>query len=325
MYNKDFFERDSRLQESYSRRSHILDFDMLRLGKVMLEENPNRYAFGFGVYVISEIDKERKNAVELQEVKRNTDECNQKNDLFNTFLKMSRQPCVLCNRVFLKVFGDLQRPSSLGGDARELGQVICIESSTEFSPVLPVWSPFYLLESVYLKLIDNFNGFYSNFRYNRGDNTLFVNWYKSIVGVLFKHYKKVYNTFGCASLELSVEAGTLDGQSIKRTWYKMPKKVYSNRYSTDCYAGVFDKRGEFNRIGIDDLKEFAGSKATWEELELENSFFIKDLKGMSEKAEAPTEKKVPPKKKGKSASIPIVEFGPDVYGLEEISKLYNVK
>ena len=32
---------------------------MLRLGRIMLENNPNRNAYGFGVYGITELDKER--------------------------------------------------------------------------------------------------------------------------------------------------------------------------------------------------------------------------------------------------------------------------
>ena len=118
LWNTDFFKRDSRLVDSFSRHAHILDFDMLRLGKTMLQNNPNRTAFGFGVYVISEIDKERKNAPELKDIKADSKECNQKNDLFNVLLKMSRHACVVANRVFIKVFADLQRPESLGADAR---------------------------------------------------------------------------------------------------------------------------------------------------------------------------------------------------------------
>ena len=118
--------------ETFSRHSHIIDFDMLRLGRVVLEDNPKRYAFGFGVYVISEIDKERKNDKELREsgIKGDAPVANQKNDLFNTLLKMSRHACIVANRVFVKVHADLQRPESLGADARELGELHYIEDYT---------------------------------------------------------------------------------------------------------------------------------------------------------------------------------------------------
>ena len=44
MWNTDFFEKDSRLIDSYSRHSHIIDFDSLRLGKKVIENNPKKWA-----------------------------------------------------------------------------------------------------------------------------------------------------------------------------------------------------------------------------------------------------------------------------------------
>ena len=172
LWNSDFFRRDSRMQQAYSRHAHILDFDMLRLGKILLKDNPNRNAFGFGVYVITEIDKERKNTPELSEVKRNTDECNRKNDLFGVLLKMSRHACVIANRVFVKVLADLQRFGSLGGDVRELGEVVTIEAQSEIVPVLPFFSPFHFFALLYDWLFSRFTNLYTRYRYIRADNTL---------------------------------------------------------------------------------------------------------------------------------------------------------
>ena len=56
---------------------------MLRLGKKVMENNPKAGSFEFGVASITEIGKERGNNLELKEVKKGTDEANQKNDLFN--------------------------------------------------------------------------------------------------------------------------------------------------------------------------------------------------------------------------------------------------
>lgn len=277
LYNKDFFARDTRLQESFSRHSHILDFDMLRLGKVMLDNNPLRKSFGFGVYVISEIDKERKNSIELQEIKRKDEECNQKNDLFNTLIKLSRHQCVIANRVFVKVFADLQRPSSLGADARELGEVMRIVEQPSIEPLLPVYSPFWVFEWVYARLSDKFNSMYVQYRYSRGDNTLFMHVIKNIMALLSKHYRAVRNTFGCSAMTVSLESGTLDGVRMERRWYKMPKKIYSERYCTDCFSSIFDKRAEDNVFGIDDIPEYESGRATWAELQSQHSFLQRDL------------------------------------------------
>ncbi len=285
LWNKDFFDRDARLQESYSRHAHILDFDMLRLGKTMIENNPNAGAFGFGVYVISEIDKERKNTIELQEVKRNNEECNQKNDLFNTLLKMARHNCVIANRVFVKVFADLQRPSSLGADVRELGEVIRIVDQSQNTPVLPFYSPFWWFEGVYLWLYNKFCDTYLSYRHTRGDNTLFMTLFKNLIALMNGHYVRVYNTFGCANMNLVLENGTLEGVQMIRQWYKMPKKVYSNRYCTDCFSSIFEKRAEDCCIGLEDLPEYEGSVATWFELQEQHSFFQRDLQVITEKKE----------------------------------------
>lgn len=94
--------------------SHILDFDVLRLGKKVLENNPKSGSFEFGVVAITEIGKERGNNLELKEVKKAVNETNQKNDLFNSWLKMCRHSATVDNFPFIKVFTDEQRPESWG-------------------------------------------------------------------------------------------------------------------------------------------------------------------------------------------------------------------
>ncbi|MGN1052986.1 MAG: hypothetical protein ACI4SH_06305, partial [Candidatus Scatosoma sp.] len=115
LWNTDFFE-DGEKQE---RHSHILDFDVLRLGKKVMENNPNAGSFEFGVVAITEIGKERGNTLELKEVRKGTEETNQKNDLFNGWLKMCRHSATVDNYPFIKVFTDEQRPESWGADARD--------------------------------------------------------------------------------------------------------------------------------------------------------------------------------------------------------------
>lgn len=295
VWDTDFFSRDSRTQAAISRHAHILDFDMLRLGKILLQNNPNRNAFGFGVYVVTEIDKERKNTPELAEVKRNTDECNQKNDLFNVLLKMSRHACVIAKRVFVKVIADLQRFGSLGGDVRELGEVVTIEGKGELSPVLPFFSPFWFGSMLSEWVLQKFVGLYYEYRYLRGDDCLTMYILKSLAAALQRHDRRVRNTFDCAVLTLTVESGKQDGEPLARKWYKMPKKVYANRYSTDCLAGIFERRAEQNAVGLDDLPEYAGERATWDELQKQNSFFQRDMECVDELTDEQT---------GESFSVP---------------------
>ena len=105
---------------------------MLRLGRKVLAENPQKDAFEFGVVVITEVGKERGNNLELREVRKNTLETNQKNDLFNTALKMERHPATVANFPFVRIITDEQRPSSWGADARDMAEIIHIREKSDF-------------------------------------------------------------------------------------------------------------------------------------------------------------------------------------------------
>ena len=282
LWNTDFFKRDSRLLESFSRHSHILDQDMLRIGTKMLKDNPNRYAFGFGVYVISEIDKERKNSLELKEVKKDEKDpetgeivCNQKNDMLSVTLKMSRHACVIANRVFDRFNCDLQRTGDLSAGIVELGEVLHISEKGDLSPVLPFFSPFWIIELIYLFFKRKFDNFYAQYRFNRSDNTLFMYLYKGIISKLSHYCERISNLFGAQTLKVEVEDSR--GRIKKCKWYRMPKKVFSDRYCTDGHAAIFELRAELNMIGIEDLKEYAGKRATYYEMGLQNSHFWNDI------------------------------------------------
>ncbi|MBR4309424.1 MAG: hypothetical protein IKT79_00175, partial [Akkermansia sp.] len=145
IWDCDFFKRDSRLIDGFSRHSHILDYDMVRLGAQMIENNPNRYAFGWGVWVYTELDKDAKNTLEQQELKASDEECNQKNDLMHVMFKMSRHACMIRNRNFVRIIADMQRVENITANLRQVGQVALISEKEEPKVVLP-WRPAFLEE-----------------------------------------------------------------------------------------------------------------------------------------------------------------------------------
>lgn len=155
----------------YTRFAHILDFDVLRLGKKVIANNPKAGSFEFGVVAITEIGKERANMLELKEMKKCADEANQKNDLFNAWLKMCRHSATVDNFPFVKVFTDEQRSESWGADARELADILYVVNSGK--PKLAL--PFYTIEEMLFDwAFSRFTAVYYNFRHIRGDNTLLV-------------------------------------------------------------------------------------------------------------------------------------------------------
>ena len=279
MWNNDFFKRDSRLLSAFSRHAHILDFDMLRLGKTIIQDNKKANAFDFGIINISEIGKERLNGLELQTIKKNVDETNQKNDLFNSFLKLIRHVSTIGNYPFVRFFTDDQRPDSLNADMRELCDLIYSDKCSEFKLTLP----FFEFEDLIINfLLDKFKEKYLDHRFYRGDNTLAIYLLHNIISKINNYKVKIYNTFGYYNLDLAVQKGTRDEEIKKHNYYILVKKIYAKRFSTDCFNDYFMLKKLKSKIGINDLDSFKSEKATLEELLQENSYFFNELMKLKE-------------------------------------------
>ena len=276
LWNTDFFKRDSRLIDSYSRHSHIIDFDALRLGRKMVENNAFADSFEFGVVDITEVGKERKNMLELKEMKKREETTNQKNDGFNDWLKMIRHSATVDNYPFVKVITDEQRPESWGADARDLCEIVHIRESGETRLAMPF---FFIGELLYSAVFGKFVSLYYNYRFMRGDNTLSMHILKTVTAKIQHYYTGIYNTFGYCPLRVQIESGTQDGELDENKYYLANKKIYSKRFSTDCFSDFFTQKALRSPVGLDDLPEYRTEKATFAEMELQNSYFINDLRG----------------------------------------------
>ena len=274
LWNSEFFKRDSRLIDSFSRHAHILDFDSLRLGRKVIDDNCNADNFEFGVVVITEVGKERGNSLELSEKKKKDETTNQKNDLFNSWLKMVRHSATVDNFPFVRVITDEQRPESWGADARDLCEIVHIRESGETRLAMPFFS---FAELLYDWIFSRFAGLYYQYRYLRSDNTLIMYLLKLITAKVHHYYTGIYNRFGYCTLRVQVESGTQDGQISENKYFLVSKKIYSKRFSTDCFSDFFTEKALRSPVGIDDLREYSTEKATFDELQEQNSYFVNDL------------------------------------------------
>ena len=279
MRDNDFFNRDPEMEKALSRHCHIINMDMLRLGKRMQKE----FKLSFGVYVITEIDKERKNTQELKEEKKLDEGVNQKNDLFNACLMMCRHSAVIANRVFIRIICDLQRPEAWGAGGRELGEVIYIEEKGKLAPALPFFSPYWITEWLFSFVKDKWSDFRSKYDVERRDGTLFDYLLTNSTSMVNNHYDKVNGLFGHFTLSLQIQSGRMDGELKKGRWYILTKKDRANRYKTDCLSSVFTTY-EPNTMHIDDFICYAGDIGTLKENGLQNSYFQNDIREMHKKA-----------------------------------------
>lgn len=273
MWDTDFFQRDSKDIDAISRHAHIVDFDALRLGKKLVNSE-YKDSFDFGVVNITEIGKERKNNLELQGKKALEETANQKNDGFNHWLKMVRHSATVDYFPFVRVIVDEQRPESWGADARDLCEIVHIDKTNEQKLAMPFFT---ISELLYDFIFKKFENLYHKYRFVRSDNTLPMYTLKKLTATIHNYYNGIYNTFGYCKLDLGVESGTQDGQLLERNYFLMNKKIYSKRFSTDCFSDFFTNKNLRSPVGINDLPEYQSEKATFEELQQQNSYFIEDL------------------------------------------------
>ncbi len=279
MWNNDFFAKSVDSSEDSTKFSKVLDFDMLRLGRKMVDNNINKDCFEFGLVVITEVGKERGNNLENKEVKKKDEGANSKKDMFNKWLKMVRHSATVRNFPFVKVFMDEQRAESLGADARDLATVLDIKTTSEKKLFLPF---FFIEELIYDFVKKNIASKYLEYRYNRADNTLRMYLLHNLLAKFNQYYTKQYNLYGCYTLGIQMSSGSsvaggTRGDLGDKKYYLMPKKIYSERFATNCHAGFYERKAVKSKVGIADVEEYSSLVPSYRELNAQHSYFIRDI------------------------------------------------
>lgn len=270
LYNTRFFENPA-IANEYD-FSHVLNFDSLRLGRKVEEDSQD--CFEFGCVVITEIGKERQNSKELSGVKKESDETNQKNDMFNSWLKMCRHSSTVEFTPMIKVFADEQRPESLGADVRDMVMVVhLLPKSKQYNAL----SCFFVEELICDWIFNHYYKFSVKYRHLRGDNTLFYHLLTSFVARVYSSYIKKVNTFNYKVKKLGLEKGTLDGEIEKHDYYLANKKIYADRFSTDCFSDYFSQQILCSAKGLNDIPTYRHLTADIDELRAQNSYFVRDM------------------------------------------------
>lgn len=267
LWMTDFFEVPTFDSDIPSMNSHILDNDMLRLGKKFDENNKFKDILEFGLLGYTEGDKERGNMLDTMELKKLVEEVNQKNDNFNGTFKMSRHQATIRNRKFFFAYMDMQRASSINADLKELGDTVKIDSVDSIKMLLPFFD---IEELIYNFVVPRFVNTYYKFRHDRGDMNLTMYLMKKVATAINNHYVKSYNTFGCKVEHLVIN------EERKEKYYIMPKKIFSGVFSSDALASFFRMKASRTSLGIKDVPTYRGDKASVDELLRLNSYFVRD-------------------------------------------------
>ena len=276
MWDYDYFSRSPLTEEEYSYYANILDFDILRKGKQVVKGSRLADTFEFGVVAVTELDKERGNTQDNKELKKNSDEANQKNDLFNYSAKMGRHPATIMYKAFVRFMFDQQRAMKTEADMREIcDKVINIDDVVKDKLAMPM---FWLEELLYCIVKPHYDKLYESYRFNRADNSLLMYVVKNTLGRYVNWYERTYNKYGYDVYTLVSDSGKLDGTALTSDrYYLLHKKALAHRYSTDCYKDFFRAKSAKKHLGIVDYPTFGGVTATADELRKMNSYFINDM------------------------------------------------
>jgi len=271
----NFFARDPATIDEESSYAHVIDYDMLRLGKKMLEQNPNVGGLEFGIVLIPEVDKERKNDLRLRELKLKDDTCTQKNDLFNEWMKMAGQSAMVENFCFLRILSDAQRPSSWGADARELSIVLHIDKKDDSANALPL---FWAEEGLINKYLSWWEGVYVNSRFKWGNNRLLTWLGEGLASVLYGYLLRRTNSYGYWRQIIQSESGTLEKENLKEYRYTIArKKDYAERFASDHFKSYSQIQTAKCNVGLNDLPAYNSIYPTFDEMIIQNSHFCHEL------------------------------------------------
>jgi len=215
---------------------------------------------------------EQKLEKELAEL---NDLADQSNDKMNAKLKLIRHTSTVNHYPYAKVFMDEQRPESLGADARDLCEIVHIKDKSE--PKMTLGFTF-IGELIYDLVWGKFKPLYDDFRTYRGDNTLLMHLLKILGAGVHNYHNRINNRFSYTTSLLEVEQAST-GQILKESeYYLVPKKIYSKRFDTAAYSGMFTPHLETCKVGLNQIPEYQDINATAKEFSKQQSYLIGDIK-----------------------------------------------
>ena len=267
--------RDPALIPFESKMSHIINWNAFRLGMKMGNNDPFVGSFEYGVVAITEIDKERKNMDQLKEVRAREEECNQKNDGFNPWMKMAGHAAVIDNKVYLHILTDAQRPSSWGADGHELCVILHIDKHEEDCNALPL---FWIEEATIGRFLKWWDKVWNKRRSVWGDNHLTTWLMHGFISWLFTYYYRHSQHYGYYTQEITSESGTQEEKVLKKLkYYVLFKTAYPGRFATDYFRGFSELNALKCRHGLNDMPIYRTLYPSKAELQKMQSHMNKDL------------------------------------------------
>ncbi|MBQ9713693.1 MAG: hypothetical protein IJV83_00030 [Clostridia bacterium] len=265
----DLFRRSPREMLAAAQWNHRFYYDMARLGKKKDPNNPYLNNFEIGSETIAEIGKERGNQNSRTSVKKESDECNAANDLFEMDAKMRSHGTTIDYFTYFRIFADEQRAMELLASLREIGSKVNFSKKNKKEKNL--MPGFAFEEALFRTSTALVKKIYKFMDVRHGKNTLLMHFVKRLYAPIFNHRTWIHNTYSSFDVELTIENMAADDaekekRSSKYTYHISTKKVRSDVYDTG-YFGVFyrEKFKKSKTGGINQIPQWTGrTPQPWE-------------------------------------------------------------
>ena len=278
VFDGDLLKKTMTESENASKYSHVIDFDAFRPGLKFDPDNPNRNAIEYGIGVVQEVDKERKNSKTRSAAGNKAAGelgiATQDNDGFEIDLKVRGQVALVDFVDFWVWLIDAQRVGDLGASAAELTNQIFIKGrADEYLKI-----PFFEIEDLLYQMISwLYDKIHRWFRVRKGTNNLAHHLLKLAYEPLFKWYDRIEKEFTAWKVNVRVTDGG-DGQELGMEHFWILNKVtYRNRFASDVCKAFYEYRFAKSKRGIDDIECYEDIATNVEKMCKQNSYFSEDM------------------------------------------------
>lgn len=255
----NFFERSEENAKKNEQFSHLLIYDMMRLGKKKNPTGAYNDNFELGSATIAEIGKERGNQKTNQGTDKNAEKCNTANDLFEMDAKMRSHGTTIDFYTYFRIFSDEQRAMELLAALREIGSECKISNKKKPKILMPGFAFEELAYEITTPIVNKIADFMDS---RHGKDTLFMYLVMRVYYPIFCHYWRVYNQYSSYDVDLKImnqAQGQTMGEADAWKYHISTAKVRSNVYDTG-YFGVFyrEKAKRSKTGGINQIPQWEG-------------------------------------------------------------------
>lgn len=269
------FDVDMRKSMSRSQYSHRLNWGAFRLGKQYKQYNPEYNAVEYGIRVVMEGAKERKNQLTRRVAEKDEEFPTQDNDLVETESKVHTHATTVDGFTYWDDLWDDQRASSLGSDNTDLMTKIYIRKAHD----VKFYIPFFALDEVFFLLTSSiFDAIYKFIQRKKGSSTALVAFLWKLYLPIFRQYTRFYNLYSYYPLEVKISDGADD--EVLADAEKIPLIAliaYKSRFRTDGLGEFYYMKMRGAAMGLNDVKQYKRLSMDLPEMEEQESYMINDF------------------------------------------------